>query len=403
MGFIGMMEDYEDYKKSEEVKERLTEADINTIDALAEITEGEMKILRTTILRHDPCEVYMHEDPDFYETTYHMEGTEDDKELQALRQIRRVYNKWVEYDAAMELRNKYMTNLIDKYGGEELFRMYYRGGMVKEYIPPKPTFSKNAPASEYAMYKNGGPIRECVSTGNQLITELHGMAKDRGIHKGNFFVDSELSMDRRLIKGARELYDDSSSELYGTVSEERPRNVNGYIGNASADNAHEVQKLFRSWFTQEEPKKKKKKDPSKFFQDTPTAVKARLYGEGMVDMGNRLYEDWERGYIIQSIKDEDDPNGMVVDPQTEKVMTRRELALRNFITTLSKYGNWSEVKLMNLFDVGSAYERDQLREEKRRHTSSKRKGRDLVNEVAKPFMNDYSRNVSLDEIDNYLK
>lgn len=64
----------------------------------------------------------------------------DDELTQQVKSVRRKYRTYREYVAACDLINEYMERLVDKYGGERNFRLYYENGRVCEYIPFMPKF-----------------------------------------------------------------------------------------------------------------------------------------------------------------------------------------------------------------------------------------------------------------------
>ena len=44
----------------------------------------------------------------------------------------------MDYVEAKLIYNEYMEKLYDKYGGEELFRLYEKAGSVEEFVPCEP-------------------------------------------------------------------------------------------------------------------------------------------------------------------------------------------------------------------------------------------------------------------------
>ena len=103
----------------------------------------------------------------------------------------------------------------------------------------------------------------------------------------------------------------------------------------------------------------------------------------------------ERGHF-QMEDDEEDLDSMVVDAETGKVMTRKELKKREFIRDMKTMG-WSDVKLMQHFDVGSKYEIAKIKEERRLRRSSKKKAVGLARELTGSYGDS-----ALDELDALL-
>lgn len=398
MGFIGMVDDYEEMKKEQEKQEEASVKDIqkNTIayDGLPDLSEEHLHILRTAILRHDPCVVYMHSDLSFYDDFYNVKeetNVEEDELLTKVKNIRRVYLKYDEYEDAMVLRDDYMERLINKYGGPNLFMMYARAGVVKEWIPPRPSFSKNANEREYNAYLNDGYIEKCkVDDPEALSRELAECGRRRGIDPNNTYSCSRLNTDREISLMGR----DKLSYSYDSSVATRYDYENGYIDNTQANDVVGLQALFRGWFNEQE-KNAKAKNQKDFFSRTPEAIKARYYGQGLIDTGNMLADAIERGYF-QMEDDEEDLDSMVVDAETGKVMTRKELKKREFIRDMKTMG-WSDVKLMQHFDVGSKYEIAKIKEERRLRRSSKKKAVGLARELTGSYGDS-----ALDELDALL-
>lgn len=70
---------------------------------------------------------------------YHRHDLEPSSDLEkACRRIRRRYKRYTDYTEALSLYNEYMCQLAEMHGGWEIFKLKLKGGLVRDFIPPKP-------------------------------------------------------------------------------------------------------------------------------------------------------------------------------------------------------------------------------------------------------------------------
>ena len=102
MAFIGLEEDYEEYKKENHVADNgETVEDGNTLYYLnmEPISDEDIKLLKQVRTKHDPYTVYMQNDVEFYDDFYFDTGEVDQEHqwvISEARQIRRICREYSE-------------------------------------------------------------------------------------------------------------------------------------------------------------------------------------------------------------------------------------------------------------------------------------------------------------------
>lgn len=368
--FIGSVEDYkihQEKKRSEILSGTNSDGSIRKIayDNMDPISDDDLKILQRTINRHETNVVYMQSEIDFYDEFYHSDNSEDEELLREAKKIRRVYKSLSKYLYAVHVRDLYLDSLVDKYDGPERFNMYISLGLVKEWIPPNPIFSKSSP--EYEQYKLGILDIESIDfVDDDLLNEiLEDNLKAEGINVDDIGIIGDVVTDQMGINHA---YDTNavSSSYTG-------RSTNTAINGVSADDLIGLQNMFRDWYR---PKPEITSDASlvdNMFQDTPTKIRERFYSAPIVDMGNDKFG-------TKIVEAEPDPNEMVIDPKLNRPMTRRERDQREVIRMWAKAG-WSEIRLMRYLEVGSKYEQQLMAKKDKNRKRANKKAKNVVNDI----------------------
>lgn len=74
-----------------------------------------------------------------YGDNYHRQTGEPSSELEReARKIRRRYRQQHEYLKALAVYNEYMSLIIEKNGGKQLFKLQFKDGLITDFIPHKP-------------------------------------------------------------------------------------------------------------------------------------------------------------------------------------------------------------------------------------------------------------------------
>jgi hypothetical protein len=72
----------------------------------------------------------------------------EDKSIIEIQKIRRKYRDYFDFNNALILYNKYMGELIEKYGSKSIVRNSVKYGLLTEYMPPKPKLKLNSSNKE---------------------------------------------------------------------------------------------------------------------------------------------------------------------------------------------------------------------------------------------------------------
>lgn len=391
--FIGSKSSYEDYKREKHidvreeeeedkqelkpVKKEKTKVSELSKDTLKEISDETLTMLKRTFCIHDYEEIYMQSSLDFYDEFYNDVNISD--ELKEVRQIRRVYKIYSDYLNAMEIRDKYIDSIIEKYGGENLFYQKLSMGLVKDWIPQTPVLSKKSP--DYEMYLSGviPSIDEVLPEGSieEVMDEMSEELKDVELEK-DFGIVTEIGM----VNYYNEIMDDYLGS-YGIPS----RRSNP----VTVSDLNELNRVFASWY-----KKDTGTTEHELFKNAPENIKKRFLSYCSYNEPGLLAKIGKGEEIEEPIPD---PNEMVHDSVTGKSMTRRELENRQLIRLLAKNG-WSESRLRNYMNIGSKLERMT----RKKKVSRKRRKRSGTDETAFDSMNNptgldsiYSENESISD------
>ena len=365
--FIGSVEEYKAQQEKQR-QERLTGVNADgtvrkiAYDNMDPISDEDLKILKQTINRHDSSTVYMQSDIDFYDEYYHEDDSIEGDLLKEAKKIRRLYKSYPKYLYAVYIRNLYLDFLVDKYGGYETFERYFSMGLVNEWIPPLPVFSKSSP--DYEQYKSGVIELNSVEFIDDDKLKAHAdlLTDEESIDITNVGVIGDIMTSPIVLRHI----DDSSQSSSITA-----RSSNNSINGVSADDLISIQNMFRSWYR---PTPDKKSDNlSGLFADTPEKIRERYYTGPLVDMGNSKFG----GEVIEV---EPDPNEMVIDAKLNRPMTRREHEQREFVRLLADAG-WSETRMMKHLGVGSKYEQQLMFNKEKRRNKNYKKAKGLINDI----------------------
>lgn len=131
-----------EYLSEEEVEERLAlQPELPMPTYTKEDIEKAMEeqyILKTkmTLQKEELFTAYVQE---FDFDDYHKDNTDIPSELERqVRNLKRRYPDFSEYQSAILVYNEYMSYLYAKHGGKEIFDLKEKGGFIKEYVPAQP-------------------------------------------------------------------------------------------------------------------------------------------------------------------------------------------------------------------------------------------------------------------------
>ena len=387
MAFIGLEEDYEEYKKENHVADNgETVEDGNTLYYLnmEPISDEDIKLLKQVRTKHDPYTVYMQHDVEFYDDFYFDTGEVDQEHqwvISEARQIRRICREYSEYLYANYVRDQYFEYLKEKYG--DMFDIYYSNGLISDWMPPVPIFV-NSSMEDIESVLNG--VLEINDFDDDALIEYIGKYTDQDVID-NMKVIGGVETRRNVILHAG----DSNSDFGGvrTVG-----GVNSKIGSVNVNDLDELQTMFRGWY-QEEKEELEEVNKNQFFKDTPSAIIEEYYSRDALDSEGEFEDALNKGYF-DADDDDYNPNEMIIDSSSKIPMTRAEQRKRKFIRTLEKQG-WIPVQLMKQMNVGSSYEIRLLEEKNRRKKLSKKKAKELMSEMMGEDISSFSTLEELNE------
>ena len=387
MAFIGLEEDYEEYKKENHVADNgETVEDGNTLYYLnmEPISDEDIKLLKQVRTKHDPYTVYMQNDVEFYDDFYFDTGEVDQEHqwvISEARQIRRICREYSEYLYANYVRDQYFEYLKEKYG--DMFDIYYSNGLISDWMPPVPIFV-NSSMEDIESVLNG--VLEINDFDDDALIEYIGKYTDQDVID-NMKVIGGVETRRNVILHAG----DSNSDFGGvrTVG-----GLNSKIGSVNVNDLDELQTMFRGWY-QEEKEELEEVNKNQFFKDTPNTIIEEYYSRDALDSEGEFEDALNKGYF-DADDDDYNPNEMIIDSSSKIPMTRAEQRKRKFIRTLEKQG-WNPVQLMKQMNVGSSYEIRLLEEKNRRKKLSKKKAKELMSEMMGEDISSFSTLEELNE------
>ena len=364
--FIGFVEDYEKYQEVNGAKASGTSEDKEVrkiaYDNMDPISDDDLKILQTTITRHDYNVVYMQPLVDFYDKYYHDDPGSYESLLSEVKKIRRIYVNYQDFLKALDLRDAYIDSLVEKYGGDELFETYYRSGLISDWIPPEPQLSKRS--KEYKRYVDGDlGIIDGEFNFDGFGELLEAQFESLGIDIYNLAVVGDVVTSPIV----RKYLDYSAKQNTAVVSH---RSING----VDMSDLSTLGIMYRAWKREELDGAEvyNNVDTSRWFSETPEAIRQRYYSRPVVDMDTKFGEE-----LVDS---ELDPNEMVVDPELNRVMTRSEYEQREFVRMLRDAG-WNELRMMRYLGVGSKYEQKLMFMKYKNRKKAKKKATKLINSI----------------------
>lgn len=373
MGFIGYQEDYEKVKEKES-KEQVSSTGTGKVissDDIEPISDEDLLILNQTRCRHDPYTVYMQSDISFYDRFYLLDEETIDipkDVLDEAKSIRRIYKDRFRYLDAILARERYMEAIVDKYGGDELYELYADAGLVKEWTPPFPIYSRSAP--DYELYQTIGFSVDIGDWDDDLIEKITAE------FTGEVDVENMGVVGGVLVDPRKRNFLNTAVPVRNSPLRQLPHKKS--LGSVDADDIQGLQNLFTSWFKEDDSTSESANSATvEYYSNTPRNISERYYTKSPIDLRGVLTDSVENGGIQEV--DDWDPNRMVVDPVTNRPMSSKELRLRQFIRFASTAG-WDEYRLMQYMGVGSNYEL--------RLMEKKRKGRKKAVKQAKSIMSD---------------
>ena len=374
--FLGDQSEYErliqrekDINNAEEGQEfqaRSSSGRITEDDDIELSDEILRKLKRTRIINKDLYDVYMVPDPDYYDAYYNdPNGVDSNPILAKARSIKRVYKTYPEYLAAVDIRNDYMEYLVDKYGGHERYIMMKRAGMVKDWMPPNPIYSKLA-YDRHRVESGTFICPEEIIVDNDMLEEWIDEKVD-SLHTNP--VDLEVKFD--IITDIPKYNIDYLK--YGSSKksfEERKRVLN--VADTDALN-----QIVRSWYV-DDSGDDKEDDSLGVFGMSPENIRKRFFKS--IQVGDpKLYElIKEKG---EDAFDDYDPNELVVDDATGRTMKASELERRKVIRSLAKHG-WDEIALLRKSGDISKYELSMMKRAKK----NRKQARTLASNAASELL-----------------
>lgn len=321
------------------------------------ISEDDLNMIKRTRVRHDYETVYMQPDIKFYDRFY-MDDSKDESRIPEdivtkAKKIKRIYRgNYLKYMDACLARDEYIDALIDSYGGEELFELAFHSGRVKEWIPPVPKYAKTS--MDYDMVMSG-----VIDTSD--LTET----------KPELAMEVFESMD---IKG------EPVFTVGPVTNKVMNDNINAIINNEYHNNSRYKQYLNKavinisesdilaSFNTEMGYKTEVKNESSILLSETPEAFAEKYYLDGLTDASGKLTRA-RNGEDISTHND----NERVYDTATGKYMSKSEHDGREVVRQMAKNSDWSEHKLMCLFNIGTRSERERMEINARRNQKNKKK------------------------------
>lgn len=132
------------------------------------IIKTRMKLKRETV-----HESYIQSFNDNY---HRADGDISIEEEREVRGLKRRYPQYMDYVEAKLIYNEYMEKLYDKYGGEELFRLYEKAGSVEEFVPCEP---KIKPTKLNKEFKKRGIIISPRSKDKENFVDVNDLNIDQ--------------------------------------------------------------------------------------------------------------------------------------------------------------------------------------------------------------------------------
>jgi hypothetical protein len=365
--FIGSVEEYKEQQEKQR-QERLhgvnADGTVRKIayDNMDPISDDDLKILKQTINRHDAQTVYMQSDIGFYDEYYHEDDSIEGDLLREAKKIRRIYKSYPKYLYAMYIRNLYLDFLADKHGGPDRFETYFSMGIINEWIPPIPVFSKSS--SDYEQYKSGVIELNSVEfiDDDKLSEHAKLITEEEGIDINEVGVTGDVMTSPVVLRHIND-----SSTVTGITA----RSNNNAINGVDMDDLISIQNMFRSWYRPQVDTNVKPIED--LFSNTPEKIRERFYTSPIVDMGESKFG----GDIVEI---EPDPNEMVIDKTLNRPMTRKEYEQREFIRLMSRAG-WNEVRMMRYLGVGSKYEQQLMFNKEKRKNKANKKAKGLIDDI----------------------
>ncbi|MMZ42144.1 hypothetical protein D1872_36630 [compost metagenome] len=154
-------------------------------------------------VRHDPLKdkplvVYTQDFDDNYHRTEDQPSSELEKQA---RKIRRRYAHVSDYNMASAIYNDYMALLVDKYGGPEFFKLRLKGGVIHDFIPPRPRMKNNAFNRYVKKHRIViSPVNKKKGLNWEVLESLEPEYMNRDVP--DKLVGTDHDIDKRLIKQA---------------------------------------------------------------------------------------------------------------------------------------------------------------------------------------------------------
>lgn len=322
-------------------------------DSLQPIDEETLNMLKRTRTKHDYNEVFMQSSIEFYDEFYN--STTMSKELAAARQIRRIYKDYEAYLEAVDIRNAYIDTLIDKYGGEDEFERKLSWGFVEDWIPKMPILSKKC--KDYDLYKaNMLPRSMFMSPKGDVKGTLEAWQE--------YMADTELTItygvetNMAVIRNYEAYMDLAFADLPAKYDKKKTVTI---------DDLNGLTNTFNSWYDGSNNSGDSDDDEDMYFRNSPENIEKRYYNQSYYHRPGLLYSLMCEGGEIP--EEEPDPNEMVYDEETGRMITREKLNELEFIRLMGRTG-WDTVKVKRHFETVSSLD-TMLRRSKPRRRRNK--------------------------------
>lgn len=325
------------------------------------VSEEEKTILRKTLLKDNPEEVYMQEDVSFYDGYYLSEHAIDDGLMEEVRKIRRIYKNYPKYLYACYVRDLYLDILEKKYGTSSPLAIAKGLTLVDvpkdTFIPPDPIYSRNAPDYEQSLsHRIGATIEGTKLSKEETFALLQEIGNALDVRPEDIKVNSHGIMAKKEVL-----------DFY--FDEDNRRSTAQFSGRSiNVKDLDAIQKIMRSWSAPEQTSPKNE-DHSIPFPESEAGVRELIRWRDSYELTNALE------YPVKELCTD-----MVYDEVTKKPMTRQELQQRNMVRMLGEHG-WDTLKVMSQLGIGSKVDRMLDRTKQRRRKKSRKKAASFFDDI----------------------
>lgn len=322
-------------------------------DEIPTITEEERAILRKTLLKDNPENVYMQEDVSFYDGYYLSEHTIDNGLMDEVRKIRRIYKNYPKYLYACYIRDIYLDILEEQYGTSSPLAIAKGLTLVDvpkdTFIPPEPIYSRNAPDYEQSLsHRIGATIEGTEMTPEETMELLQDIGNALDVRPEDIKVNSHGIMAKKEVL----------DYYFGEDAKQSTAQFSGRTINVKDLDA--IQKIMRSWSVPDQTLPENEDYPIPF-PESEAGMWEQIRWRASYELTDALE------HPVQELGTD-----MVYDEVTKKPMTRQELQQRSMVRMLGEHG-WDALKVMSQLGIGSKVDRMLDRTKRKRRKKSRKK------------------------------